>query len=190
MELSYGGFPGHDGACCRCLLCSTEIVYRGNHFDRNKGVGPEKELEGLKEGKMRKTTRVVWLEKQQFVGIGSSKHSVVLSSQDDENGTGISPSDLLMLSLAGCTSYDVVSILYKKRQQLTGLQVTVTAEQDEDAPWIYRKMHVHYEVRGKGLREKAVQDAIELSETKYCSVAATLRETVCITYEYTIAEDE
>jgi putative redox protein len=139
---------------------------------------------------MTKTARVVWIEKQQYLGIDSSKHSVVLSSQDDENGTGVSPSELLMLSLAGCTSYDVVSILHKKRQHLTGLQVTVTAEQDEGPPWIYRKMHVHYEVRGKGLREKAVQDAIELSESKYCSVAATLRGTVDITYDYTMVEDE
>jgi putative redox protein len=138
---------------------------------------------------MAKTARVVWIEKQQYLGIDSGKHSVVLSAQDEENGTGISPSELLMLSLAGCTSHDVVNILEKKRLPLTGLDVTVTGEQDADPPWTYRKMHIHYEVRGKGLREKAVQDAIELSETRYCSVAATLRGTVDITYDYTIVED-
>ena len=139
---------------------------------------------------MAKTAHVTWIKGQQYLGVDSSKHSVVLSSQDDENGTGISPSELLMLALAGCTSYDVVGILEKKRQHLTGLQVSVTAEQDEEPPWTYRKMHVHYEVRGKGLREKAVQDAIELSESKYCSVAATLRGTVDLTYDYTIIEDD
>lgn len=139
---------------------------------------------------MAKTARIVWIERQQYLGIDSSKHAVVLSAQDDENGTGVSPSELLPLSLAGCTSYDVVSILQKKRQRLTGLQVTVTADQDKDPPWTYRKMHLHFELRGKALREKAVQDAIELSEGKYCSVAATLRGTVDITYDYTILEDE
>jgi len=139
---------------------------------------------------MAKTVRTVWIEKQQYLGVDSSNHSVVMSSQDEENGTGVSPSELLLLSLAACTSYDVVSILTKKRQRLTGLEVTVTGEQDADPPWTYRKMHVRYEVRGKGLGEKAVEDAIELSETKYCSVAATLRGTVELTYDYTIIEDD
>ena len=138
---------------------------------------------------MAKTTRVVWLEKQQFVGIDSSKHSVVLSAQDDDNGTGLNPSDLLLLSLGGCTSYDVINILTKKRQRLTGLEVTVTATQDEDPPWRFREIRVQYRVRGKGLREKAVYDAIRLSEEKYCSVAATLRDTVEITYDIEIIED-
>ena len=139
---------------------------------------------------MSKVARVVWLEKQQFVGIDSTKHSVVLSAHDEENGTGISPSDLLLLALGGCTSYDVVSILQKKRQPLTGLEVTVSAEQEQEAPWTFLRIHVQYSVRGQGLREKAVQDAIRLSETKYCSVAATLRDSVEITYEYSIIEDD
>jgi putative redox protein len=139
---------------------------------------------------MAKTTRVVWLEKEQFVGIDSSKHSVVLSSHDQENGTGISPSELLLLALGGCTSYDVVNILTKKRQRLTGLEVVVTGVQDEDPPWTFREIRVQYRVRGKGLRAKAVHDAIRLSEQKYCSVAATLRGTVEITYDVILSEDE
>jgi putative redox protein len=139
---------------------------------------------------MAKTVRTVWIEKQQYLGVDSNRHSVVLSSQDEENSTGISPSELLLVSLAGCTSYDVVNILQKKRQRLTGPQVTVTGEQDEEPPWTYRRMHVHYEVRGRGLPEKAVEAAIKLSESKYCAVAATLRGTVDITYDYTIVEDE
>ncbi len=139
---------------------------------------------------MAKTARVVWLEKQQFVGIDSSKHSVVLSAQDEENGTGINPSDLLLLALAGCTSYDVVNILQKKRQPLTGLEVTASAEQEQEPPWTFLAIHVQYSLRGRGLREKAVQDAIRLSEEKYCSVVATLRGSVEITYDYTIVEDD
>ena len=139
---------------------------------------------------MAKTVQVTWVQKRQFVGSDSSKHSVVMSSQDDENGTGMKPSDLLLVGLGGCTGYDVVDILLKKRQQLIGLEVVVTGEQDAEPPWPYRKIHIHYILRGKGLREKAVQDAIALSEEKYCSVAATVRGVAEITQEYTIVEEE
>jgi putative redox protein len=139
---------------------------------------------------MAKTVHVTWVQKRQFVGSDSSKHSVVMSSQDEENGSGMKPSDLLLVGLGGCTGYDVVDILLKKRQQLTGLEVVVTGEQDAEPPWPYHKIHVHYVLRGKGLREKAVQDAIALSEEKYCSVAATVRGVAEITQEYTIVEEE
>lgn len=139
---------------------------------------------------MAKTARVTWVERRQFVGTDSSKHSVVMSSQDGENATGMRPSELLLVALGGCTSYDVVDILEKKRQRVMGLEVTVTGEQEPDPPWTYRKIHIQYVVRGKGLREKAVRDAIELSEQKYCSVAATLRDAAEITYDYAIVEEE
>jgi len=139
---------------------------------------------------MAKTARVKWVEKRQFVGTDSSNHSVVMSSQDEDNATGMKPSELLLVALAGCTSYDVVDILEKKRQKLTGLEVTVTGEQEPDPPWTYRKIHVHYVVRGKGLREKAVRDAIELSDEKYCSVSATVRGAAEVTSDYTIVEEE
>jgi putative redox protein len=137
-----------------------------------------------------KTVQITWVEKRQFVGTDQSKHSVVMSSQDEENGVGMAPSQMLMVALGGCTSYDTVSILEKKRQNLTGLKVTVTGEQDADAPWAYRKLHIQYTLRGKGLKEKAVQDAISLSEEKYCSVAATVRGTAEITFDYEIIEED
>jgi putative redox protein len=113
-----------------------------------------------------------------------------MSSQDEDNATGMSPSQLLLVSLGGCTAYDVVNILEKKRQRLTGLEIKVTGEQEQDPPWTYRKIHIDYLVRGDGLSEKAVRDAIELSEERYCSVAATLRGAAEITYAYTIVEEE
>ena len=139
---------------------------------------------------MAKTARVKWVEKKQFVGTDSSKHSVVMSSQDAENGTGMSPSQLLLVALGGCTAYDVVNILEKKRQRLTGLEITVTGEQEPDPPWTYRKIHIHYALQGKGLQERAVRKAIEISEQRYCSVAATLRGAAEITYDYAIIEEE
>jgi putative redox protein len=139
---------------------------------------------------MAKQASVRWVEKRQFVGTDSTKHSVVMSSQDEENGTGMSPSQLLLVALGGCTAYDVVNILEKKRQRLTGLEVKVTGEQEQDPPWTYRKIHVEYVVRGAGLSEKAVCDAIELSEKRYCSVAATLRGAAEIAHTYTLVEEE
>ncbi len=136
------------------------------------------------------TVQVKWLEKLQFVGIDSSKHSVVMSGQGKEDGIGMSPSQLLLVAFGGCTAYDVVNILTKKRQRLTGLEVQVTGEQRPDPPWVYTHIHLVYRLRGHGLDEKAVRDAIELSETKYCSVGVTLAAAAEITYEYTIEEDE
>jgi len=137
-----------------------------------------------------KTVQITWLNKKQFVGTDESKHSVVMSSQDEENGTGMSPSQLLLVGLGGCTAYDVVEILQKKRQQLTGLEITVTGEQDPHPPWTYRKIHLHYVLRGRELRDKAVNDAIRISEEKYCSVAATVRGKAEITYDYEIVEED
>jgi putative redox protein len=138
---------------------------------------------------MAKNVSVTWVQKRQFVGTDSAKHSIVISSKDEENNTGIKPSDLLLLGLASCSAYDVVGILEKKRLKLAGLEVTVTGEQDADPPWTFRKFHLEYVVRGAGLPEKAVADAIHLSEEKYCSVAATVRGVAEITSSYRIVED-
>ncbi len=127
---------------------------------------------------------VRWLTGKQFIGIDSTKHSVVLSTPDE--GIGMKPSEMLLVALASCTAVDVVEILAKKRQELTGLEIGVSAEQDSDPPWTFRKIHLTYKLTGKNLTEKAVEQAIELSEEKYCSVAATIRPTAQITYSYEI----
>ena len=121
---------------------------------------------------------------KQFIGIDSTNHSVVLSSPSE--GIGVKPSEMLLIALASCTAVDVVEILEKKKIDLTLLEISVTAEQDQDPPWTFRKIHLLYKVKGDGLTEKAVQQAIELSETKYCSVAATIRGVVDISTSYEI----
>ena len=97
--------------------------------------------------------------------------------------------NLLLLALGGCTAVDVVEILHKKRQKLTGLKISVSGEQDADPPWAFRRMHLVYEVRGRGLSAKAVEQAVALSEDKYCSVRATLEGQVEITREVRIVEE-
>jgi putative redox protein len=124
------------------------------------------------------------LSGKRFVGIDSTNHSVVLSSKDE--GVGVKPSDMLLIALASCTAVDVVEILSKKRLPLDSLEIITTGEQDADPPWTFRKIHLKYRLGGHGLTDKAVEQAIQLSEEKYCSVAATVRATAEITTEFEI----
>jgi putative redox protein len=130
------------------------------------------------------TTTLNWLSGKRFVGIDSTNHSVVLSSKDE--GIGVKPSDMLLLALASCTAVDVVEILAKKRMSLSCLEIITSGEQDADPPWTFRKIHLKYRLDGEGLTEKAVEQAIQLSEEKYCSVAATVRGVAQITTEFEI----
>jgi putative redox protein len=133
------------------------------------------------------TATVQWLSGQRFVGIDSTNHSVVLSSQAE--GVGVKPSDMLTIALATCCAVDVVDILAKKRMPISSMEITTTSEQDADPPWTFRKMHLKCRLSGAGLTEKAVEQAIQLAEEKYCSVAATLRATVEITTEFQIIRE-
>ena len=126
--------------------------------------------------------RVRWITGKQFIGTDSTNHSVVLSTPDE--GIGMKPSELMLVALASCTAVDVVEILAKKRTPLESLEIEVDGQQDSDPPWTFRKIHVHYKLRGQGLTDKSAAQAIELSEEKYCSVAATLRGVAEITTSF------
>lgn len=127
---------------------------------------------------------IQWINGKKFIGIDSTQHSVVISTPDE--GIGMKPSDLLLVALAACTAVDVVEILAKKRMPLEHLEIQASGEQDADPPWAFRKIHLHYSLGGKNLTEKAVEQAIALSEEKYCSVAATLRGVAEITTAFSI----
>ena len=130
------------------------------------------------------TTTVRWIKERHFVGTDSTNHSVVLSGQ--EKGIGVKPSEMLLIALASCSAVDVVEILEKKRKKLTMLEVTANGEQDPSPPWPYRKINIKYILSGEALTTKAVEQAIHLSQEKYCSVAATVRGVAQITTEYRI----
>lgn len=129
---------------------------------------------------------VTWLQNLQFVGTDSTKHSLVMSAPDEENGVGVKPSELLLLSLAGCTAYDVVNILTKKRKVLHDVKVEVEAEQQDTSPWPFTKIHLHYIVKGENISKRDVAKAIHLSHEKYCSVSATLQQAVELTHDYEV----
>ena len=133
-------------------------------------------------------TTVRWVSGKQFVGMDSNQHAVVISGEDDPNG--MRPSQLLLLALSSCTAYDVVEILEKKRKPVTMLEIIADGENADEAPWPFVKIHLTYRLRGKELTEKAVEQAIELSEHKYCSVAATIRGVTRITTEFEILPPE
>lgn len=122
-----------------------------------------------------------------FVSTDSTGHSVVMSKPDEN--TGMKPSELILSALAGCASVDVVDILAKKRTPLTHLEVHLSAEQDAEPPWTFRKIFMKFIVKGEGLTEKNVEQAIALSEEKYCSVAATLRGEAEIITSFEIITD-
>jgi putative redox protein len=122
-----------------------------------------------------------------FIGTTPSGHSVTFDT-NSERSVAPSPVEILLVALGSCTAVDVVSILAKKRQVVTNYAVEVSGERREEYPRSYKSMKVHHILTGVGLSEKAVTQAIELSETKYCSVAATLRPTVEIQSSFEIIE--
>lgn len=122
-----------------------------------------------------------------FIGTPPSGNAQIIDAKGERRAAP-SPLELLLVSVAACTAADVISILHKKRQDVTDYRVEVTGERAEDHPRKFLKFHVHHIVQGRSVSEKAVADAVELSDTKYCSVAATVRPTAEITTSYEIFE--
>jgi putative redox protein len=124
-----------------------------------------------------------------FIGISPSGHAQVIDVKGDRKSAP-TPVEMLLTALGGCTAADVISILLKKRQHVTDYKIEVTGERREEHPRSFTKMNVHHIVYGHNVSEQAVASAVELSETKYCSVAASLRPTVEVTATYEIVEVE
>lgn len=123
-----------------------------------------------------------------FIGITPSGHAQVLET-DSTRASAATPMELLLVALGGCTAVDVISILKKKREQVTDYRVEVRGLRRDEHPRAFTRIEVRHLVRGRGISEKAVASAIELSETKYCSVAATLRPGVELVTSYEIIEE-
>ncbi len=118
-----------------------------------------------------------------MVGETADGPAIVVDSSGGDYGrhSGLSPMELVLVGLAGCTAMDVISIMAKKRQPMTNLQVKVDAERSETHPKVFTKIHVEYVAYGDGIDEKALLRAIELSETSYCSVMGMLKHAAEIT---------
>jgi putative redox protein len=132
--------------------------------------------------------RLAWTgDRIQFVGTTGYGEPILVGG--DVEGPGAKPSDLLPLSLAACTAYDVVEILRKQRQDLLGLEVVATSVQDPDPPWTFRSIHLRFQLTGAVDASKAAK-AVDIAETRYCAVAATIRSVVRLTHEVTIVPNE
>lgn len=134
--------------------------------------------------------RVTHTEGLHFKATTSAGYSFEIDKTPEagEPARGAGPMELLLLGLAGCTGMDIVSILEKSRQQVTGLEVAVDGVRAKDYPMVWTHIKVHYLIKGHEVSEEAVKRAIELSETKYCSALAMLRETAKVESSYRIEE--
>jgi len=133
---------------------------------------------------------VTWDQGLTFTGTASTGYKVPLGADSSLGGEndGFRPMELMAISLAGCTAMDTISILQKKRQQVTGFEVRVHTERTTEHPRVFTKMDVTYIVTGKQIDQAAVERAIELSETKYCPAQAMLSKAVEITHSHQILE--
>ena len=128
---------------------------------------------------------VIWTDKERFLGQASSGHAIAVDAGSEKTANG--PMELVLIALCSCTAVDVVNILSKKREPFTGVRVRAEAERAEAPPKVYTKIKLVYRVTGK-VSKKAVEDAVRLSEEKYCSVAGMLKTTAAITYATELAE--
>lgn len=142
---------------------------------------------------MPEVKRVVarWVEGLEFQATTGSGHDITMDAKVEGGGKdhGASPMELLLVGMSGCTGMDVIDILRKKRQQVSGLEIRVEAQRAETYPMVYTDIDVVYLVRGKDISPQAVEDAIRLSETKYCSASIMLGKTAKINTRYEIVAE-
>ncbi|MDN3485033.1 OsmC family protein [Pseudoalteromonas sp. APC 3224] len=131
---------------------------------------------------------VKWVEGNTYIGRSNSNHNVVFDAGSD--GAAPSPMEMVLMSIGGCSSVDVVSILKKTKQDFSSVDVQLTAERAETAPRVFTKINLHFVVTGKNVSEKHLERAVSLSAEKYCSVALMLDKTVEITHSHEVVEDQ
>ncbi|MCU7876978.1 MAG: OsmC family protein [Candidatus Thiodiazotropha sp. (ex Lucinoma borealis)] len=136
--------------------------------------------------------RVVWVEATTMMGESGSGHAVVMDGPPEHGGRnlGVRPMEMLLLGMGGCAEFDVLAILKKSRQQVTGCVVELEAQRAEQDPKIFTHIHAHFIVTGKTLSEKHVARAITLSAEKYCSASLMLGKSAEITHDYEIRDEQ
>jgi putative redox protein len=140
---------------------------------------------------MSETVEINWVRGEMFAGRDRYGHSLVIGSTpgDAIEFKGLKPSDLLLLSLLACSAYDVIKIIEKQRHRLHSLRVTATSQQAPHPPYAFEKIHLHYHVVAHGLKAEQLRHAIELSETKYCSVYNTLKHGVTLSSDFELESE-
>ncbi|MFB3099981.1 MAG: OsmC family protein [Gammaproteobacteria bacterium] len=133
-------------------------------------------------------TQLKWAGNAAFIGRASSGHTVVMDGPAEGGGRNLGPRpmEMLILGMGACTTYDVVSILKKSRQEITDCEIKVTSRRADSDPKIFTDIHIHFIVSGTRLKEKQVERAIKLSAEKYCSASIMLGATANITHDFEI----
>ncbi|MBI5462344.1 MAG: OsmC family protein [Gammaproteobacteria bacterium] len=134
--------------------------------------------------------RVKWVQDATFIGEAGSGHAVVMDGPPESGGRNLGPRpmEMLLLGMGGCTAFDVVYILQRARQPVLDCVVELEAERAEEAPKVFTKIHVHFIVSGRGLSDKQVERAVQLSAEKYCSASIMLGKAATITHDYAVVE--
>ena len=133
---------------------------------------------------MKHEANVRWAGRMTFVGKAGTNHLVPMDTSPEFDGddSATKPLELLLIALGGCTGMDVVPLLKKMRQDVTAVELNITAERSEDHPKVYTKIDLEYVVAGRNLEEDKVKRAVELSQEKYCSVSAILKKSCPVNY--------
>jgi len=131
-----------------------------------------------------------WAGGATFIGESPGGHKIVMDgpAEGGGRGLGVRPMEMLLLGMGGCTGYDVVSILKKARQKVTGCRVNINAERADSIPSVFTNIHVHFIVSGAGLTEKQVERAVNLSAEKYCSASIMLGKTARLSHSFELEE--
>ena len=135
--------------------------------------------------------RVQWLDGRAFVGESGSGHAVVMDGAPESGGRniGVRPMEMMLLGLGGCTAFDVVMILERMREKVTGLDVALEAERAGQDPKVFTRVKLVYRVKGRGLKPANVERAVKLSEEKYCSATAMFAKSAVIEHSFEIIEE-
>ena len=136
-------------------------------------------------------SKIRFVENMQFIGTADSGHAVVMDAPPSVGGnnTGTKPSELLLMAFGGGSGMDVISILKKKKQDVTNFEINVNGETPESHPRSFTDIHIEYIVTGRNISEDAVQRAIDLSLGKYCMVGLTISKAAKITYSYKVIQE-
>lgn len=137
-------------------------------------------------------TSLRWAGGAAFIGTSSSGHKVVMDGPPEGGGRdlGSRPMEMLLFGLGACSSYDIVSILKKARQDILDCRIDLDAKRADEVPSVFTDIHIHYKITGRGVSEKQVEKAIKLSAEKYCSASIMLGKTARITHSFEIVEAE
>lgn len=134
--------------------------------------------------------RIKWVEGVSFLGETESNHAVLMDGPPDAGGRNLGPRpmEMVLLGTGGCTAFDVVHILKRQRQDITDCVAEINAERAEKDPKVFTRIHIHFIVTGRNLKQEQVERAIKLSAEKYCSASIMMGKTAEITHDFEIVE--